>query len=148
MFFGDFFAGEVLAGAGDHAFEFGHGGAAHGGVEGAVFLGELFDEVGAFEDDAAAGVLGADFAEVFEEGGGGEDVVDAAGFVDIFFGELDDGAGFDVAAGADVVADAGGHGAEGLALVVVVGVDEGDGGFGALFDDEFADAEELVGSEG
>ena len=40
--------------------------------------------------------------------------------------ELNDRTGLDVAAGADVMADAGGHWAERFALVVPVGVDDGD----------------------
>jgi len=148
VLFGDFVAWAVLAGAREHGVEFGDGGFALSGVGGVVFGGEGLDEIRAFEDDAAAGMAGGGFAEVAEEGGSCEDVVDAAGVADIFACELDDGAGFDVAAWADVVADACGHGAEGLTFVIVVGVDDGDGDGGAFFDDEAADAGDLVGSEG
>ena len=41
--------------------------------------------------------------------------------------------------GTDVVADAGGHGAERLAVVIVVGIDDGDGRFRRAVDDEVAD---------
>src|SRR3954454_6024656 len=58
VFFWDFVAGVVLAVAGGEGFDFGEGGAALGGVTGAVFFDELFYEVGALQDDAAAGGFG------------------------------------------------------------------------------------------
>ena len=115
---------------------------------GAVFFDEFFDEVGAFEDDAAAGVFRGGLAEILEERGLGHGLVDAARVADVLGGELDDRAGLDGAAGGDVVADAGGHRAERLALVVVVGVDDGDGQLGAHVDDELADAPGLFRGEG
>ena len=52
-----------------------------------------------------AGIFGTlfGFAEVSEVLAGGECFIDAAFVGDFFFGELDDGAGFDIAPGADVV---------------------------------------------
>ena len=47
-----------------------------------------------------------------------------------------------------MVADAVGHGAEGLAVVIVVGVHDGDGHLGAHVDDEFAHLGDLLGREG
>src|SRR6185503_7813978 len=117
---GDFVAGIVLAVAGLEGFHFGDCGGALGGVACAVFQGQFLHQVGAFEDDAAAGGSGGGFSEVFNKFAAGEQVVDAVVVADGFGGELDDGAGFDVAARADVVTHAGGHGAEGLALVVPI----------------------------
>ena len=68
--------------------------------------------------------------------------------VDVVGGELDDGAGFDIATWRDVVGDAGGHRAEGFAITVVVGVDEADGQLGAHGGDELADFTGLVGAQG
>ena len=59
--------------------------------------------------------------------------------MDGFLGKLDDGAGFDVAVGADMVADAGGGRAESLAIMSVIGVDDADGFADTGVDDEFAD---------
>jgi hypothetical protein len=91
-----------------------------------VFENEFFDEVGAFEHDATAGVMGAEFAEVLEERGVAHGGEEAARVANVLGGELDDGAGLDAAGGSDMMADAGAHGAERLALVIVVGVDDGD----------------------
>jgi len=119
-----------------------------GGVLGVVLFGEVAEKVGAFEDDAASGVFLGEFAEVFEELGLDEGLPDAAFVVNGFFGKLNDGAGFDVAVGADVVTDAGGGGAECLAVVSVVGVDDSDGFADSGVDDEFADAALFFGGEG
>ena len=67
MLFRDFLAGDMLAKARGHAFQFSHRSAAHGGVFRPMLLGEGFDEIGPFQDDAAAGVPGTDFAEILEE---------------------------------------------------------------------------------
>ena len=119
MGFRDFLSGQPLGKPGLHGVQFRQCGSTECRVAGAVFGDEFLDEVGAFEDDAAPGVAGAEFAEIAEESAVPDGGIDAAGVSDVFCGELDDGAGFDVAAWVDVMADAGGHGAEGAALAVV-----------------------------
>ena len=145
---GDLLAFAPLAGARGHAFDLGHGGLADGAVLGGVLRDDGLHEVGALEDDAAAGVLGGDGAEVAEELAFREDIKEVVAGADAFLGELDDGAGLDGAGGADVVADAIGHGAERLALVVVVGIDDGDGQLGPHVDDEAAHLGDLIRREG
>ena len=144
MFLRNLLPGEVLAGAWLHGVEFSDGGLADGGVGGVVFQGELLDDVRAFEDDAAAGVFGGDFAKVLKKFRFGEDIVDAACVLHIFLRKLNDGAGFDGSAGTDVMGDARGHGTERLAFVVVVSIDQRDGQSGAHGGDELADANELI----
>ena len=61
--------------------------------------------------------------------------------------ELDDRAGLDVPAGADVMADAGRHRAERLALIVPVRVDDGDRQPRPHLHDEAADGEHLLGPQ-
>src|SRR5262245_9399132 len=56
--------------------------------------------------------------------------------MDRFLRELHNGAGFDVAPGVDVVANAGGGGAKGLALAVVIGIDDHNRLLGTHLDDE------------
>ena len=46
------------------------------------------------------------------------------------------------------MADAGRHRTQRLAVVVVIGVNDGDGHLGALLDDEFPHAHELIGAQG
>ena len=144
MLLGDFLAGEPLREARGHGFEFGHRGAAQGGVARAVLHDDLLHEVGALEDDAAARVLRAEVAEVLEKCGVAHRGEDAALVADVFRGELDDGAGLDVAARADVMRDAVAHRAERLAAVIVVGVNHRDGHLCAHLDDEAAHAHELI----
>src|SRR5690606_3774688 len=121
-------AGVVLGGADLHGLQFGQGGFAGGGVFGLVHDDELVQQVGPFQDDAAAGGRGGQLPEVAEEFRLEELLAERAVFVvDGLAGELHDGARLDVAPGVDVVADAGGGRAEGLAFAVVVGVDDGDG---------------------
>ena len=148
VFFWNLLSGNMLAEPGGHALQFSDSGAADGGIRSSMFLREGLHQIRSLEDDAAAGVLGADFAEVLEKGGTGQDIINAAGVVDVFFGKLDDRAGLDVTTRADVVADARSHGAEGLAFVVVVGVYDGNGGFGALLDDKFPHLDQLIRTQG
>src|SRR5439155_13091139 len=73
---------------------------------------------------------------------------DAPRIANVFDGELDNGARLDVAARADVMADSGGHWTKRLAVVAVVGVDDGDGHLRPRLDHELADADELVRTQG
>src|SRR5437868_14078990 len=59
--FRDFLARLVLAVAGLHGVDFGHGGLPLGGVARAVFFDEVADDVRTFQNDAAAGGLGGGF---------------------------------------------------------------------------------------
>ena len=59
----DFVAGVVLRRADFHRLKFRERRLAHGDVGGLVFLDEVFQQVGAFEDDAAAGRLLREFAK-------------------------------------------------------------------------------------
>ena len=62
-------------------------------------------------------------------------------------GKLDDRAGLDVARRADMVRDSSGHRAEGVSLVVVVGIDDRDRLRRPPRRDKLTDADELVGAK-
>src|SRR5665213_43813 len=138
VFLGDFVAGIVLAVSADHRFEFGYPRAflAMGRILRAVFHDQLLHEIGAFQHDAAARGFGGELAEVAQVFAVAENVQQIAAIVDGFLGELDDRAWLDLAPGINVMADARRHRAQGLALVVPVGVDHADRHFLAQPDDE------------
>ena len=69
---GDFASGVVLARSRRQRGQFGERGLAGGGVFRAVCLDQFLQEVGAFEDDAAARRLGRELAEVGKKRGGKE----------------------------------------------------------------------------
>lgn len=146
--FGDFLSGDVLGAVRGHFGEFLHDRLALGGIAGAMFGGEGFEDIGSFEDDAAAGLSGDGLAEVAEELALIEDLFEGSSIVDRLGGELDDGARLDIAGRSDVVREAGHGGAEGLALSVVVGIDDDDWFVDARVDDELAHAAEFFGGEG
>ena len=147
VFFGDLLGAVPLAGAVLHGLELGEGGLAGGAVGGVVFFDELFHLVGPLEHDAAAGGFAAHFAEVGKVFALHKDVADVAVVVDIFLGELDYRARLDGAPRADVMADAGGGGAQRLAVVHIIGVDERERFFAAHVDDELAYLDLLLGRE-
>ena len=77
-----------------------------------------------------------------------EDVEEIAVGFHVFRGELNDRTRLQSARGADVMADSGGHGAEGLAIVIVIGIDDGDWHLSAHAGDEAPHFRDLVGAQG
>lgn len=65
-------------------------------------------------------------AEILEEGRVREGFINAARVLDVLGGKLNDGTGFDVSLWSDMVTNACRHGAEGIAIVIVISVDDGD----------------------
>lgn len=145
--FGDLLFGNELAGARRHGFQFGEGGLAEGGVAGGMFPDEITDQIRTFQHDAPAGGGGGGVSEIAQEIGTGHEIEHAGGVMNVFLCELNDRAGFDIALGPDVMTDAGGHGAERFAVVVVIGIDDRDRHFRSHLHDEFAGAEELIRAE-
>ena len=112
-----------------------------------MLLHEIFQEVGALQHNAATSGLGGELAEIAQILGLHEDVFDVSFVADVLFRELDDGARLDGTPRADVVADAGGGGAERLAIVLIVRVHQHDGFLHAHLHHELADLHLLLGCE-
>src|SRR5207302_10732027 len=98
--------------------------------------------------DAGAPRVRRELAEMPQERRLPQRLEGAERIANVLEGELDNRARLDVAARADVMADAGGHRTKRLAVVVVVGVDDGDGHLRPSLDHELADADELVRTQG
>lgn len=143
----DFFFVAPLAGAGFHAFHFGQGSLADGGVFGTMPFGEFLYQIRALQHDAATRVFGGGLAEILEEAGLCEDIEEIAICADVFGGKLDDRAGLQATSGSDMMADTGGHGAEGLPVVVIVGIHDRDGHLAAHLGDEAPDLGDLIGCQ-
>ena len=129
-----------------HRVELGEGGLSEGGVGCAVFECQVFHEVGTFQDDATAGVFCGGFTEILHEGRFCKRFINRS-VADILGGELNDGAGFDCAGRGNVVRDPVGHGAEGFAFSVVVGVDDAERQLHTHIHDKFTDAAGLLRGE-
>ena len=109
-----------------------------------MFHDQLFHQIGPLQHDATARVPGAKLAEILQEGAGAHGFVEAARVLNVFHRELNNRARLDVAARADVMADARGHWTERLAAMVVIGVNDGDGQLRAHLHHESAHAHKLI----
>ena len=116
------------------------------GVAGPVPIGDFEDELRVLEHHAATALGCRRIAHVAEESRLCHLVVKGS-CSRVVNGKLDDRAGLDVARRADVVRDSSGHRAEGVPLVVVVGIDDRDRLRRPPRRDKLADADELVGAK-
>ena len=147
-FLGDFVSGGILRCACFQVLQFLHRLFAEGGIFRAMFFHQVFEQIGAFEDDTAPGVLLHDVPEVLEELRADEFFFERFGpIVNGVGGELNDRAGFDISPGVDVVTESGGGRAEGGAVVVEVGIDDADWFTGTDIDDELASPQLFFGRE-
>src|SRR3989449_2091220 len=144
MLFRHFLAGQPLAEPRLHRFQLFHRRAAHGRVARAVLAHQFLHQIRSLQHDAAARRVRRKLAEIAQKSRLPHRLEEAARIANVLDGELDNGARLDAAARADVMADAGGHRTKRLAVVVVVGIDDGDGHLRPRLDHELADADELV----
>src|SRR5215471_4915054 len=99
-----------------HGFHFHQRRAALRGIAGGVARHQFAHQVGTLQHHTAPRRLGGGLAEVAQKVGLGHDLEDALLVVNRLARELNDRARFDVAVRADMVADAGRHGAERFAI--------------------------------
>ena len=99
--------------------------------------------VGVFQQNAASRFLGDGFAELRQKSGVTHQWAYLA-VADRFGRKLDGRAGFNIAIGRDMVADARRRGAQRIAIVIPVGIDQHDGFLAPHLHEESAKADDLL----
>ncbi len=130
-----------------HRGQFAQGRRPRGGIFGAMLLRQLFQQIGSLQNDTAPRRRSRKFTEIAKEFGIVERLAQGSGVMNGIGGHLNDGTGFDVTPGADMVREAGGCGAQSLSLSVVIGVNEDDGFLRAHRDNELSCPALLLGSQ-